>query len=222
MKIHPAYKIPRLLPAIILGMTLIAASCKKEAYLTDGGTTQAKTSYTPYDYLKSNPYHYFDTTILLIDHFNLKDSLNKAGTFFAFTNYSVTALMNLWKFTSLDSLYAHVTSRFLTQYMFPDSSLTLSNAKIDPVIHPNWAGDSVTSAVCKIQRSYPVYLVNSSPTINYFTLQYVKVNGVLDNSPGAPANDVADTYISCQTSGIQTSSGTTLHVLVNNATLNLQ
>jgi len=59
-------------------------SCKKTSYLTDGGLANAKTSLTTYDYLKQQPYHYFDTTILIIDHFNLKDSVNNSKTFFCF------------------------------------------------------------------------------------------------------------------------------------------
>jgi hypothetical protein len=220
MKYIPIYKMTRSILVITAAITLLASSCKKTAYLTDGGTSVARTPLSTYDYLKAHPYHYFDTVLLIIDHFNLKDSVNKSGTFFAFTDYSVHTLMTLWNYTSLDSLYAHVSSRFLTQYMFSDSSLSLANATTAAVIRPDWAGDSATAAIRKIQKSYPVYLVNSSPTFNYYTLQYIKVNGVLDNSPGAPASDPPDTYISCQTTGILTSSGTTLHVLVDNAPLN--
>jgi hypothetical protein len=209
-------------PAAILVMMLTGLySCKKGSYLTDGGISHAKSSLSTYDYLKGNKYHYFDTVILLIDHFNLKDSVNKAGTFFAFTDFSVNSLMKTLGASSLDNLYSVVSSKLLTQYMFTDSSLTLDHAGVTPVQVANWAGSSALSAIDKIQLSYQDYLTNSAPIYNYYTLQYVQINGVLDNSPGAPANDPVDTYISCQTTGIQTATGTTLHVLVNNAILKI-
>lgn len=211
-----------IVPAAILVMMLTGLfSCKKEAYLTDGGLSNAKSSLSTYDYLKGNKYHYFDTVILLIDHFNLKDSVNKAGTFFAFTDFSVQSLMTTLGVTSLDDLYANVTSALLTQYMFSDSSLTLANASTTPKQVANWSGSAALSAIDKIQLSYQVYLTNSAPIFDYYTLQYVQINGVLDNSSGAPAGDPADTYISCQTTGIQTATGTTLHVLINTAQLNI-
>jgi hypothetical protein len=195
-------------------------SCKKDDYLTDGGLANEKSTLSTYDYLANHTYHYFDTVILIIDHFNLKDSVNKAGTFFAFTDFSVTTLMNTLQVTTLQDLYAKVSSKLVTQYMFSDNSLTLANANTTPVQKVNWAGASALSAVNKIESTYGVYLVNSAPVYSYYVLQYVKINGVLDGSPNMPPGDVADISIPCQTTGIQTSSGTTLHVLANTAPLN--
>lgn len=202
-------------------LTISFISCKKDNYLTDGGKAQEKTSLSTYDYLAGHTYHYFDTVILIIDHFNLKDSVNKAGTFFAFTDYSVSTLMNTLQVTSLADLYTRISSKFVTQYMFGDSSLTLANASEAAVQVPNWAKDgSALSAIKKTEGSYGINLVNSAPAYSYFTLQYVKINGVLDGTPNAPPGDVPDISIPCQTTGIKTSSGTTLHVLANTATLN--
>ncbi len=195
-------------------------SCKKDSYLTDGGKSKTGTNLSTYDYLKSNRYQIFDTTLLLIDHFNLQDSVNKAGTFFAFTDYSISSFMTSGGYTSLQQLYDSVSSKFITQYLFSDTSITLNNAGLKATIYPNWAGDTVQTAVKKIEQSYVEYLTSSQPVFNYYTLQYIKINGVLDGSPGAPANDPIDNVTSCQTSGIKTASGTTLHVLVNNALLN--
>lgn len=209
-------------PAAILVMMLTGLfSCKKNSYLTDGGLSNANSSLSTYDYLKGNKYHYFDTVILLIDHFNLKDSVNRAGTFFAFTDFSVNTMMNALGITNLDDFYSLVSSKLLTQYMFSDTSLTLNKASLNPVQVANWAGSAALSGFDKIQLSYQDYLTNSAPVYNYYTLQYIQINGVLDNSPGAPANDPADYYISCQTSGIRTATGTTLHVLANYAALNI-
>ncbi|HEX6427600.1 MAG TPA: hypothetical protein VF008_07950 [Niastella sp.] len=197
-------------------------SCKKDDYLTDGGLAQAQSPLSTYDYLANHTYHYFDTVILIIDHFNLKDTVNKAGTFFAFTDYSVTTLMNSLQVTSLKDLYSQVSSKLITQYLFSDNSITLANATTAAVQKVNWAGDAdALSAVNKIQNTYSVDLASSAPVFSYYTLQYVKINGVLDGSPNMPPGDVADVRIPCQTTGIQTSSGgTTLHVLANTAILN--
>ena len=86
---------------------------------------------------------------------------------------------------------------------------------------PDRSGSAAPAAYGKNSFAYTVYLTNSSPVFTYYTLTYVKINGVLDGSNNAPANDPADLVISCQTTGIQTSSGTTLHVLINNAPLNV-
>lgn len=205
--------------AMICIIAAFSTSCKKD-YLTDGGASSPNTSLSTYDYLKANKYHYFDTTLLLIDHFNLKDSVNKAGTFFAFTDFSIQSFMISFGYTSLDSLYAHTTSKLITQYMFSDSSITLNNATLVPVIHANWAGDTARCAIDKVQGTYGINLVNTSPSFNYFTLQYIKINGVLDGSPDAPPNDPVDVRIPCQTTGIKTSTGTALNVLSNILQLN--
>jgi len=209
---------------IISGLVLMMvsfAACKKDNYLTDGGLAQERTPYSTYDYLKSHKYQYFDTVIMMIDHYNLKDTVNKSGTFFAFTDFSVNMLMGTLQVSSLDSLYANVTSKLLTQYMFGDSNLTLANATTASIAHANWANSAdALSAIKKTEGSYGVYLANLAPNYSYYTLQYVKVNGVIDGSQNAPPGDMADLAIPCQTSGIKTSSGTTLHVLANNAPLN--
>jgi len=203
----------------ILVLLMMTVACKKNGYLNDGGTHDPHTSLSTYDYLKANAYQSFDSTILLIDHFNLKDSVNKAGTFFAFTDYAINLFMINAGYSSMQQLYDSVTSKFLTQYMFGSKDITVDAATTSTVQYPNWASDTVLSGLRKIERAYPVYLTNSVPSFSYYTLQYVKINGVVDGSPGAPPDDITDVYLSCQTTGILTSSGTTLHVLVNNAPL---
>ena len=210
----------RYLYPVLVCMTMAGLfSCKKASYVTDGGLAKAKTSLTTYDYLKQQPYHYFDTTIAIIDHFNLKDSVNKSGTFFAFTDYAINQFMTTNGLSSMEQLYDSISSKFVTQYMFSET-ITLDNATTYAIEHTSWSGNADTCAIRKLQQSYNINLTNSSPAFNYYVLQYIKVNGVLDGSAGAPANDPADLVLPCQTTGIETSSGTTLHVLVNNAILN--
>jgi hypothetical protein len=206
------------LVSLLLMVSFLAAfttSCKKD-YLKDGGVSSEKSSLSTYDYLQANKYHYFDTTLLIIDHFNLKDSVNRAGTFFAFTNFSVQSFLKNSGYANLDSLYAHTTSKLITQYLFSDSSITLRNANLSPVKYSNWAGDSAKCAVKKVAGTYNINLVNTSPSFGYFTLQYITVNGALDGSANAPPGDPVDIFTSCQTSDIHTATGT-LQVLSNTA-----
>ena len=207
---------------ILFAVLMLLISCKKDDYLTDGGVSKSVTPLSNYDYLANHSYHYFDTVLLIIDHFKLKDSVNKAGTFFAFTDFSVATLMNALQVTTLNDLYSKVTSRLVTQYLFSDAGITLDNASEAAKQYANWAGvDTALSAVKKIENTYTVYLVNSAPVYSYYTLQYVKINGVLDDSPNMPPGDVVDVSIPCQTTGIKTSNGaTTLHVMANTAILN--
>jgi len=196
-------------------MMMAVASCKKDAYRTDGGLASENTTLSTYDYLAANANHQFDTLLLIVDHYNLKDSVNKAGTFFAPTDYAIHTLMTLNNIATLDALYRQMTSQFLTQYMFSENTLTLDNATTSVRTYKNWAG--ITVGVAKIATPYLVV----TTTLTYYTLEYVKINGVVDGSTGAPANDETDAILRCQTTGIRTSTGTNLNVLANNAPLNL-
>lgn len=203
---------------MIAALPIGIMSCKKDNYLSNGGIHSVNTPLSTYDYLKQHSAHYFDTTILMIDHFNLKDSVNKSATFFAFTNFSVKLMMTNLKVNSLDELYDSVSSKLITQYLFGDN-ISLDNVSSTAVAKTNWAGPLAPCAVKTITGSYAVWLSGSAPIFSYYSLQYIKVNGVLDGSPGAPEGDPADVAITCQTTGIKTSTGTTLHVLANNAQL---
>lgn len=203
--------------ALLLLFAITINSCKKDEYLEDGGLSETSTPLSTYDYLKSNSQ--FDTTILLVDHFNLKDTLNRAPTVFAFTDYAVSKFMRDLGYTSLEDLYDSVSSKMLTQYMFGEV-ITLDNTTEQGAAFNNWAGSMAAAAVSKTLRTEYVYLTSSAPGFDYYTLTYIKINGVLDGSSGAPPNDEVDLKIPCQSSGINTSTGTTLHILANNAPLN--
>lgn len=198
-----------------LVMILGLASCKKDDYRTDGGVASGNTTLTTYDYLAGNVYKNFDTVLMIVDHFGLKDSVNKAGTFFAPTDYAIHRAMTDNNLATLDDLYKKINSKFVTQYMFSDTALTLNNASTNVKTYESWAG--ITAGVSKIAGSYYV----ATTSLTYYTLQYVKINGVLDGSAGAPANDQTDAILRCQTTGIKTISGTNLNVLANTAVLNL-
>ena len=189
--------------------------CSKDSYLDDGGVQTPNTSLSAYDYLAGNAYHYFDTVLLIVDHFNLKDSVNRAGTFFAPTNFSVNRVMTNYKIPTLDSLYKRVTSKFITQFLFSDTSITLTNATSNVKIYKNWA-DTI-AGITELPQTYR----SVTTVFTYYTLQYVKINGYPDGS-GAPSNDPQDLFFSCQTTDIKTVNGNTLNVLANTAVPSLK
>lgn len=196
---------------------MVLVSCKKDAYvIEDGGIANDNTDLSTYDYLKSHQYHYFDTLIMIIDHFNLKDTINNAGTFFAPTDYSLNSTINFYN-DNLDSLYKHVTSKFITQYCFSDTTLTLNNAKTTTVLYKNWA--DTTNGLKK--TAYTETVVSS--VFSYYILQYVKINGKVDPASGTPEDgDLPDAVLNCQTTGIKTSTGTNLNVFSNNSSLTVR
>lgn len=224
-------KIYQQIGTMMLAMVLIMGlyACKKDAYLTDGGLNKAATPFTTYDYLKNNQYHQFDTVIALIDHYKLKDSINNSKTFFAFTDMALNSLMKsiiikttdqngnliLTRVTTISQLTDSISSKLFKQYMF-NQTITLDKATLATVPYTNMAGTAAPCAIKKVAATNALSLAYTSLTLNYYILAYVKVNGVVDGSAGAPANDKPDAVYYCQTEGIQTSSGTTLHVLANN------
>jgi hypothetical protein len=203
--------------SLLMLIPLAIISCKKDAYLTDGGVSNPNTPLSTYDYLKNNKYHQFDTVLMLADHFNLKDSINNAKTFFAFTDMSLRLLITNLKIDSLSELEDSVTQNLFRQYMFRQT-INLSQATLVEVPYTNDAG--VKSAIKYTAANQTIYLDGANVAFPYNVLDYVKVNGAVDGSSGIAATDSVDVVIPCQTTGIKTSTGTTLHVLANNAILN--
>lgn len=77
----------KIFSGIIILMAVTFLACKKE-YTIGGSVTDPHVDMTTYDYLKTNPL--FDTLVLLIDKTGLKEEVNTSGTFFAFSDYSIT------------------------------------------------------------------------------------------------------------------------------------
>ena len=213
---------------------LALLSCKKNDYLTDGGVHDARTSLNTYDYLKANQYKLFDTFLLVVDKFNLKEEMLSAKTVFAVTDYSIRNYINLkqaalrlvdvTKTFTLDSLYANITADSVRQYFF-DQKITLSGAPMEPEVNQLTSLGKTSCGYSK--RQWTIFELNGNDgglftwTNNpIYGLYYTKVRGALD-VPGVipPANE-ADIKVLCQTQGIlpKNDKGTAdpvLHVLAN-------
>lgn len=199
-------------------------SCKKSSYLTDGGLSEAKTPLTTYEYLKQHKYKLFDTLIMAIDHYNLKEEVNNAPTFFAPTNYSINRYLKIKrdsvqkinennKYTLAD-MYKNLTADSLRVY-FIKSKVELTSAPLMVTLIPN-AG-KVQTGVQRVLQPKPSESWSSAPIYSLFL---VKVRGALDepNAVVVPNDPTIDLRAQCQTTGIEPASGGILHVLNNTHT----
>ncbi len=200
-------------------------SCKKSDYLTDGGLHTAKTPLSTYDYLKQHKYHLFDTLIMAIDHYKLKDEVNSAATFFAPTNYSINRYLKVKRDSvqrlnennkyTLEDMYKNLTADSLRIYM-TKSKVELTSTPLQVTMMPNFTINTKTG-VQRILQPAPGESWSSAPIYYLF---YVKVRGEIDppNSVPLPNDPTSDLKAQCQTTGIEPSSGGILHVLSNTHT----
>lgn len=211
----------------IAALLITTASCKK-SYTIGGSTFVAQVNMTTYDYLKTN--HLFDTLVIMIDAMNLKDEVNKAGTFFAVTNYSIRNYVlakqawlqvirnneNLvYTFDSLDLPSLRDTLR---TYMFPDR-LTRDNISQIGEWRASDEGDP---------RLIQLLTTTDYTNQNVFTTdpKYIYLTKIIPQ-PGYPVPTDSTQLSSvqpsqllqtlCQTTGILTTTGV-LHVLANSHT----
>ncbi len=190
---------------IFFAVMLLATSCKKDDYLTDGGTSIAETPLTTYDYLAAHQAKLFDTLLLVVDHYGLKDEINNAGTFFAPTDYSIKLYLRSKQTEQsptygLTDLYNDLTADSVRMYLFKEK-ITMNSLTTTPTIYMSSANTEASlSKILQTDSGY--YLWSSEPV--YF-MYYGKKYG---------ANT---TRVQCQTTGILTQSGngTVLHVLAN-------
>ncbi|WP_207436100.1 hypothetical protein [Sabulibacter ruber] len=200
------------------------SSCEEESYLTDEGVHSNQTSLSTYDYLKQHPWQMFDTLLMVVDHYGLKEEINRPGTtFFAPSDFSIRRYIllrdaqvkreNEANTYTLADMYQDVTADSIRQYLFTGTH-TLATAKESPQ-----ALSSLGNTPCAIRKIQNINYNQWSGAPVYF-LNYIKVRGELD-VPGVPVepNDPnLDRTVLVQTSDIQSGSGGTLHVLVNTHT----
>jgi len=211
-----------ILAVIAIGL-LAFISCTKKDYLTDTGVHNAVTPLNNTDYLATNQFKQFDTLLQIINHFDgLKDEVNKAGTFFAPTDYSILLAINnrlrvkqqsdAFAAYTLDSLIKNITIDSMRQYLFTET-ITLDNAP-EGQAKPYTSKGGTNQAVLKVlQTGAPYTDRTTAPT---YLLFFVKVRGALDIPGVIPPTNENDLNVLCQTTGIKTSNGTTtLHVLTN-------
>jgi hypothetical protein len=199
-------------------------SCKKSSYLTDGGLSNAKSPLTTYEYLKQHKYHLFDTLIMVIDHYNLKNEVNGTATFFAPTNYSINRYLKIKRDSvrlinenndyTITDMYKDITVDSLRIYM-SKSRVTLASTPMEATVAPNSA--NTKTAVQRILQPKPSESWSSAPI---YYLYYIRVRGSLDppNATAQPNDPNVDLKAQCQTTDIEPSSGGMLHVLSNNHT----
>lgn len=200
------------------------ASCKKSEYLTDGGLSDPKSPLSTYDYLKQHKYHLFDTLIMVIDHYNMKEEVNGAATFFAPTNYSINNYLRLKRDSvrrinenntyTLNDMYQQIKADSLRIYL-SKSRIELTSTSLTPTMVANAA--NTQTAVQRILQPKPGESWSSAPIYYLF---YIKVRGGLDppNTTIQPNDPNIDLKAQCQTTGIEPSSGGMLHVLSNTHT----
>lgn len=210
---------------ISIGLGLIYfTSCKKSSYLTDGGLHNAKTSLTTYEYLKQHKYHLFDTLVMVIDHYDMKDEINNAPTFFAPTNYSIRRYLKIKidsvqrinennKYT-LNDMYNEINIDSIRRYIVK-TRVELTATPAAPTLVAN--ATNITTAVQSILQPKPDPSWSSAPI---YYLYYIRVRGSLDpvGSTPVPNDPNSDLKAQCQTTGIEPSSGGMLHVLSNTHT----
>ncbi|MBC7744909.1 MAG: hypothetical protein H7096_07375 [Flavobacterium sp.] len=205
----------KILNVLFLGIVMLIA-CKKASYLTDKGIHDAKTPLTTYDYLKQHQYHLFDSLILIIDHYNLKEEMNSAGTVFASTDYSIARYIDAKRLRgnfTMDSLYKYVKADTVRQYFFSDKIKRSNLIDESPRIYTNQGG-VVTAVQKQLSDSQADNQWSGAPVYNMW---FIKVLDGLDQNATTPLGR-SDSRIRCQTADIETSSGGILNVLANTYT----
>jgi hypothetical protein len=209
---------------ICMALVFGFASCKKEAYLTDGGLHSPQVDKSTYDYLAAHPHKMFDTLLLIVDHFNLKNEINSAKTFWAPSDYSIKRFYQLKEQEAklenenitytFDEFLSDLNVDSIRSYIYNGGNYDLNSAKSSYEIISN-VSNVEAFAYHKVKQAQGQWSYQ-----DYFHLFYVKVRGEADqiNEDGTvmvDRNDIADLRIKCQTSGIRTSTGTTINVLEN-------
>jgi len=212
---------------IFLIITTAFFSCKKE-YTIGGSKTDPHVNMSTYDYLKTNPL--FDTLLLLIDRTGLKDEVNASGTFFAFTDYSITnyikakqedlrvKLVDPNLVYTFDSLDYTVMKDSLRAYLFKDK-ITRDNTTEAGRLFKSNDGELRLVQLIPTTDYTDGSVFTTKPKYLYLT-KMIPYNGlpVPTDSTGIPnlkPEQLLQTL--CQTSGILTTTGV-LHVLSNNHT----
>ncbi|AEV98109.1 hypothetical protein A4D02_33515 [Niastella koreensis] len=219
----------KILTAVSALMLLATVACKK-SYTIGGSTFTAQVNMTTYDYLKTN--HLFDTLVMMIDKAGLKDELNQAGTFFAFSNYSIRNYVNAkgddlriirnnenMPYT-FDSLNLPALKDSLRSYMFTDR-FTRDNITRNGLWRPSRNGEYRLMQLIPTTDYTNQNVFTTEPQYIYFT-KIIALPGHPVPADSTQLPSVVDEQRLgnlCQTTGIITTTGV-LHVLANSHTFN--
>jgi len=210
-------------------LLLATVACKK-SYTIGGSTFSAQVNMTTYDYLKTN--HLFDTLVMMIDKAGLKDELNQAGTFFAFTNYSIRNYIqakgadlriirnNENMPYSFDSLNLPALKDSLRSYMFADR-FTRDNITRNGLWRPSRDGEYRLMQLIPTTDYTNQNVFTTQPQYIYFT-KIIALPGHPVPADSTQLSSVVDEQRLenlCQTTGILTTTGV-LHVLGNSHVFN--
>ncbi|SFC66878.1 hypothetical protein SAMN04487907_1078 [Zunongwangia mangrovi] len=99
--------------AVIVFLGGLLISCDDSPYLTDEGVHDPNIEVSKVEYLEQNDWELFDTLVLLIDHYDMREEVNNAATFFAATDYAF-AFNN----QPLDSIYSRYPADTIRDYIF--------------------------------------------------------------------------------------------------------
>lgn len=193
---------------ILLVIVLGGFACTDE-YLTDTGVAEARTELTVCDYLEQNRYGMFDSLVVLIDHLDLRDSINTCGTFFAPNDYNIQLYLDertqtLRSYSGVEdttytfnNMLTDLQSRAILQYAL-NERVTMEATTINGEEYSTLSDQTMT--VLKIQTTDDAYYVRSDIPV-YF--MYLLRDGKNEER--------------CQTTDILTENGNgpVLHVLNN-------
>jgi hypothetical protein len=180
---------------LLLVITALMWMGCQDDYLTEDGIHDPKINKTTYDFLQSHPWQYFDTLVMLIDHHNMQDEVNAAGTLVAVTDYSFRRYFRPnW---TLDSLFKNVKADTLRSYLYDQRILWEDLNPSVPQAFNSKSGKSLLFRM--VEQTDPYY---SEWTQEPVYLLYIGIN-----KDDAPTNPV-------QSSNIQTKTGV-VHAMSN-------
>jgi len=219
----------KILTAASAFLLLATVACKK-SYTIGGSTFDAQVNMSTYDYLKTN--HLFDTLVMMIDKTGLKDELNQAGTFFAFTNYSIRRYVEAkgddlrikrndenMPYT-FDSLNLSDLKDSLRSYMFADR-FTRDNITRNGLWRQSRDGEYRLMQLVPTTDYTNQNVFTTEPQYIYFTKIIALPGHPVPTDPTQLGSVVDEQRLEniCQTTGILTTTGV-LHVLGNSHMFN--
>ncbi|MGL5682957.1 MAG: hypothetical protein ACRDDZ_07870 [Marinifilaceae bacterium] len=204
---------------LFLVLIALGVSCGDD-YLIDGGVADPNVYVSTYDFLKSKPL--FDTLVIAIDRAGLKDDVNKAGTFYAPTNYCFKNYVDK-ELTyrrgfdpeaqySFDSIPVQVLKDSIQMYMF-NERLTREDLVKEGEVYTSFIGREFKLSK-EPQKVYTGQLVNEVDYLFFINKRGKTFDEYNKDGYGDLNEKERDTRERIQTSGIISTTGV-IHVLNN-------